>query len=80
LLWQKVDETRAETRLLLQRLNDVSRSSETDEKSREKYVRDFMAPLILESKLEQKIINNYREEIQQGLLSIRQKPTNEKRA
>ncbi len=53
LQWQKADETRIETKLMIQKLNNDS-----NKKNKEKFIRDFMAPLILEIKLVRKIAKN----------------------
>src|SRR5690606_38748728 len=50
LSWQVADESRLETQLLLTHIMESEWWSESDISQKEKYVRDFMAPLILTEK------------------------------
>lgn len=56
--WQVADSTRVETELLRKHIQESEWWSEADQAQKEKYVRDFMAPLILNEKVFSEIINN----------------------
>ena len=58
LIWQVADESRIETQLLLTHIKESEWWSESDISQKEKYVRDFMAPLILTEKAFSAITKN----------------------
>ena len=58
LKWQEADDSRAETQLLLKHIKESDWWASSDKPQREKYVCDFMAPLILNEKVFNEIIKN----------------------
>lgn len=58
LKWQQADESRIETQLLLQHIKGSEWWEGSDQSQREKYVRDFMAPLILNEQVFSEITKN----------------------
>ena len=58
LSWQIADKSRLETELLLKRISESEWWSEANSDRREKFVIDFMSPLILEEELKNEIIRN----------------------
>lgn len=56
--WQVADESRAETKLLLKHIKESNWWSKASKEQKEKYVRDFMAPLILNEEAFNDIIQN----------------------
>jgi len=56
--WQVADDSRIETELLRKHIQESDWWSEADQDQKEKYVRDFMAPLILNEKVFNEIIKN----------------------
>jgi len=57
-MWQKADNSRIETQLLLKHIKESEWWEGSDKSQREKYVRDFMAPLILSEKVFNEITEN----------------------
>ncbi len=58
LLWQEADRSRLETQLLLKHINESDWWEGSDQPQRQKYVRDFMAPLILSEEVFNEIAKN----------------------
>lgn len=56
--WQVADESRMETQLLLTHIEESDWWAESELSQKEKYVRDFMAPLILSEKAFNAITKN----------------------
>ena len=58
LSWQNADKSRLETELLLKRISESEWWSEADLDRREKFIVDFMSPLILNEEIKNEIIRN----------------------
>ena len=56
--WQVADNTRIETELLRKHIQESEWWSDAEKDQKEKYVRDFMAPLILDDEVFNEIIRN----------------------
>lgn len=57
LKWQEADDSRIETQLLRKHIKESDWWAGSDKGKKEKYVRDFMAPLILNQQVFHEIIN-----------------------
>ena len=58
LKWQKADDSRMETQLLQKHIKESEWWPDSGQSQKEKYVRDFMAPLILNEQVFNEIIKN----------------------
>jgi hypothetical protein len=58
LKWQEADDSRIETQLLRKHIKESEWWAGSDHSNKEKYVRDFMAPLILNEQVFNDIIKN----------------------
>ena len=56
--WQKADDSRIETQLLHKHIKESEWWADSDQSQKEKYVRDFMAPLILKERVFNEITKN----------------------
>lgn len=56
--WQVADESRAETELLREHISQSEWWSDAERSKKEKYIKDFMAPLILDEYVFNEILNN----------------------
>jgi len=57
--WQQADKSREETKLLIKRIEEENDWwSKADKATRIKYVKDFMAPLILDTEIQNDIVEN----------------------